>query len=164
VAPSSSLPNSGDPRAILARTCLNFGDLTATERSSAARSRLSPWSDPLRLIQIARLRPRVPLRARAPDALALLLVPPAAVRPPGLIPSVRFRSHGPDRGYRFAHARPDSIARLSAPKPSGTGPTRSARSPPLSLTLPGPLVSARPLARTPSAADLIPAVGFRSDG
>jgi hypothetical protein len=25
--------------------------------------------------------------------------------PPGLIPSVRFRSHGLDHGYRFAHAR-----------------------------------------------------------
>jgi hypothetical protein len=72
--------------------------------------------------------------------------------PPGLIPSVRFRSHGPDRGYRFAHA------------PPGAGSARSAHSPPLSLTLPGPPVSARPLARAPSAADLISAVGFRSDG
>jgi hypothetical protein len=32
-------------------------------------------------------------------------VPPAAVCFPGLIPSVRFRSNGSDRGYRFAHAR-----------------------------------------------------------
>jgi hypothetical protein len=38
VAPSSSLPNSGDPGATLARARLNSGDLTAAERSSAARS------------------------------------------------------------------------------------------------------------------------------
>jgi hypothetical protein len=31
--------------------------------------------------------------------------PQPSVFSPGLIPSVRFRSHGPDRGYRFAHAR-----------------------------------------------------------
>ncbi|PWZ12633.1 hypothetical protein Zm00014a_005026 [Zea mays] len=42
VAPSSSLPNSGDPGATLARTCINSGDLTTAERNSAARSRLSP--------------------------------------------------------------------------------------------------------------------------
>jgi hypothetical protein len=40
VAPSSSLPNSGDPGATLARASLNFGDLTAAERSGGARSRL----------------------------------------------------------------------------------------------------------------------------
>jgi hypothetical protein len=39
VAPSSSLPNSGDPGTPLAHACLNSGDLTAAERSSAARSR-----------------------------------------------------------------------------------------------------------------------------
>jgi hypothetical protein len=39
VVPSSSLPNSGDPGATLARASLNSGDLTAVERSSAARSR-----------------------------------------------------------------------------------------------------------------------------
>jgi hypothetical protein len=39
VAPSSSLPNSGDPGATLARASLNAGDLTAAERSGAARSR-----------------------------------------------------------------------------------------------------------------------------
>jgi hypothetical protein len=38
VMPSPSLPNFGDPRATLARACLNSGDLTAAERSSAARS------------------------------------------------------------------------------------------------------------------------------
>jgi hypothetical protein len=124
----------------------------------------SPWSDPLRLIQIARPRPRVSLRARAPNALACLSALPATVRPPGLIPSVRFRSHDPDHGYRFAHACPNALARLSAPKSSSAGPARSTRSPPLSLTLPGPLVSAPLLARAPLAADLISAVGFRSDG
>jgi hypothetical protein len=40
VVPSPSLPNSGDPRATLARASLNFGDLTVAERSDAARSRL----------------------------------------------------------------------------------------------------------------------------
>jgi hypothetical protein len=34
--PSPSLPNSGDPRATLARAYLNSGDLTAAERSGAA--------------------------------------------------------------------------------------------------------------------------------
>jgi hypothetical protein len=46
VAPSSSLPNSGDPRATLARARLNSGDLTAAERSGTARNRLFPRSDP----------------------------------------------------------------------------------------------------------------------
>jgi hypothetical protein len=36
VAPSSPLPNSGDPEATLARTSLNSGDLIAAERSGAA--------------------------------------------------------------------------------------------------------------------------------
>jgi hypothetical protein len=36
VAPSSPLPNSGDPRATLARACLNSGDLNTAERSGAA--------------------------------------------------------------------------------------------------------------------------------
>jgi hypothetical protein len=58
VAPSSSLPNSGDPGANLARAFLNSGDLTAAERSGAARSRLFPRSDPLCLIQIERSGPR----------------------------------------------------------------------------------------------------------
>jgi hypothetical protein len=59
VMPSPSLPNSGDPRATLARASLNSDDLTAAKRSGAARSRLFP---------------------------------------PGLIPSVRFRSNGSDHG------------------------------------------------------------------
>jgi hypothetical protein len=42
VAPSPSLPNSGDPGATLARASLNSGNLTAAERSGAARSRLFP--------------------------------------------------------------------------------------------------------------------------
>jgi hypothetical protein len=76
VAPSSPLPNSGDPGATLARARLNSSDLTTTERSGAARSRLFPRSDPPpRSILIERLEPRVPLRARAPDALT----PPVSV-------------------------------------------------------------------------------------
>jgi hypothetical protein len=39
VAPSSSLPNSGDARTPVAHACLNPGDLTAAERRSTARSR-----------------------------------------------------------------------------------------------------------------------------
>jgi hypothetical protein len=42
MAPSSSLPNSGDPRATLAHVSLNSGDFTTAERSGAARSRLFP--------------------------------------------------------------------------------------------------------------------------
>jgi hypothetical protein len=41
VAFSPSLPNSGDLETILARACLNSGDLIAAKRSSAARSRSS---------------------------------------------------------------------------------------------------------------------------
>jgi hypothetical protein len=41
VAPSSSLPNSSDPRANVARAYLNSGDLTAAERSSTAAERSS---------------------------------------------------------------------------------------------------------------------------
>jgi hypothetical protein len=40
VAPSSPLPNPGDPGATLARASLYSGDLTAVERSGAARSHL----------------------------------------------------------------------------------------------------------------------------
>jgi hypothetical protein len=58
VAPSSSLPNSSDPGATLACASLNSGDLTAEERSGAARNRLVPGSDPLRPIQIERPGPR----------------------------------------------------------------------------------------------------------
>jgi hypothetical protein len=34
------MPNYGNPGATIARACLNSGDLTAAERSSAARIRL----------------------------------------------------------------------------------------------------------------------------
>jgi hypothetical protein len=40
VEPSTSLSNPGDPGPPLAHACLNSGDLTATERSGAARNRL----------------------------------------------------------------------------------------------------------------------------
>ena len=59
VAPSPSLPNSGDPGATLACACLNSGDLTAAERSGVARSCLFPRSDPFSPIQIERLGPRI---------------------------------------------------------------------------------------------------------
>jgi hypothetical protein len=58
MAPSPSLLNSGDPGATLARASLNAGNLTASERSGAARSRLFPRSDPFRPIQIERSGPR----------------------------------------------------------------------------------------------------------
>jgi hypothetical protein len=67
VAPSSSLPNFGDPRATLARVHLKSGDLTAAERSGAARSRLFPRSDTLHLIQIERLGP--PRTPRTPPSV-----------------------------------------------------------------------------------------------
>jgi hypothetical protein len=41
VASSPSLPNPGEPGTTLARACLNSGELTAAEKSSTARSRLS---------------------------------------------------------------------------------------------------------------------------
>jgi hypothetical protein len=59
VAPSPSLPDSGDPGATQARASLNSGDFTAAERSGTTCSRLFP---------------------------------------PGLIPSVRFRSNDLDHG------------------------------------------------------------------
>jgi hypothetical protein len=46
----------------------------------------------------------------------------------GLIPSVRFRSHGPNHGYRFTHARPGALACLSMPKPPGLIPSVRFRS------------------------------------
>jgi hypothetical protein len=58
VAPSSPLPNSDDPGATLARAYSNSGDLTAAERSGAARSRMFPRSDSLRPIQIEQPGPR----------------------------------------------------------------------------------------------------------
>jgi hypothetical protein len=149
VAPSSPLPNFGDPRATLACASLNSDDLTTAERSGATRSRLFPRSDFPRPILIERLRPRVPLRAR--------LFPRSDFPRPIFIERLR-----PPRT-----PRPILIERLGPPRtpvavifPSGAGPARSARCPPVSLTLPVPPVSARPPTRAPSTADLISAVGF----
>jgi hypothetical protein len=89
VAPSSSLPNSGDLGANLARASLNAGDLTAVERSGAAPSRLFPRSDPLRSIQIERLGPRVPLRARALDSWPACQRHPQPLIRPSLISPIR---------------------------------------------------------------------------
>jgi hypothetical protein len=127
VAPSSPLPISGDPGSTVARACLNSGDLTAVERSSAARSHRFPRSDFPHPILIERLGP------------------PRTPPPP------------PSDLDRMTQTPSDPC---SCPLPPGAGPTRSARSSPLSLTPPGPLVSARPPARAPSAADIISAVGF----
>jgi hypothetical protein len=123
VAPSSPLPISGDPGATVARTCLNSGDLTAVERSSAARSRRFPRSDFPRPILIEWLG--------------------AAPPPPALDRTTRTPSDP-----------------CSCLLPPGAGPARSARSSPLSLTPPGPLVSACPPACAPSTADIILVVGF----
>jgi hypothetical protein len=127
VAPSSSLPNSGDPGATLARASLNSGDLTAVERNSTASSRLfPPGLFPLRPIQIEWLGPRLRLFS------------------PGPISSVRFRSNGSDLGIPLRARAPASLARLSAPNPPGAGPVRSVCSFPLSLT---PLVRLSALVR-----------------
>jgi hypothetical protein len=66
---------------------------------------------------------------------------------PGLIPSVRFRSHSSDRGIPLRARAPDALAHLSAPKSPGAEPARSVRPPPSAADAPGPLVSARPPAR-----------------
>jgi hypothetical protein len=84
MAPSTFLPNSGDPGATLARACLNSGDLTTAERSSAARSRLFPRSNPLRPIQIERLGPR--------DSASRM----HAGRPGPPVSAIRSRSSFPD--------------------------------------------------------------------
>jgi hypothetical protein len=148
VAPSSTLPNSSDAGATIARACLNSGDLTATERSGAARSRLFLRSDPLRPIQIERLRPRVPLRARTSNALSRLSAPPAAAHPS--------RSDFP-RPILIERLEPppsdlDRMVRTPSNPCSPLFPlwrwTRSVSAPSTSVTdTPGPLVSARPTAR-----------------
>jgi hypothetical protein len=78
VVPSSSLLNSGDPDP--PSSCLP--QLRRPHRRGEEQRRPQPFtlprSDPLRPIQIERPGPRVPLRARAPDALARLSAPPAA--------------------------------------------------------------------------------------
>jgi hypothetical protein len=58
---------------------------------------------------------------------------------------------------------PDAMARLTAPKSPCAGPARSVHPPPSAADAPSPPVSARPPMRAPSAADLISAIGFRSD-
>jgi hypothetical protein len=99
VAPYSPLPNSGDPGATLARAYLNSGDLTAVERSDAARSCLFPGLISLRPILIARPGPLDTTSTCAPDALARLSVPFAAAH--------HSRSDFP---------RPISIERLGPPR------------------------------------------------
>jgi hypothetical protein len=87
MAPSSPLPNSGDPGATLACACLNSADLTTVERSDAARSRMFFWSDPLRPIQIERPGPRDTAsrtRALAPWPACQCHSQPLII--PGLIP------------------------------------------------------------------------------
>jgi hypothetical protein len=145
VAPSSPLPNFGNPGATLACASLNSGDFTAAERSDTARSRLFPRSDPLRLIQIERLRPRVPLRARAPDALSHLSAPPAAAHPS------RSDFPRPILIERLRPPRPILIERLGPPRtpaavcfPSGAGPARSAHSPPSVADTPCPACQCSP--------------------
>jgi hypothetical protein len=143
VASSSSLPNYADLRTPLARASLNSGDFTAAERSGAARSRLFPRSDLLRPIQIERLRPRVPL--------------------------CLFHWSDPLRPIQIERLGPwDTASRTRAltlrpacqrPNPLALGPLGQ-RALPLLLTLPGPPISARQLARVPSAADLISVVDF----
>jgi hypothetical protein len=110
------------------------------EERRRPQSSVSPWSDPLCSIQIERPRPPVTLRA---------------FNPPGLIPSVRFRSNGPDREYRFAHVCPDALTRLSAPKSSGAGPARSVRPSPSAADAPGPACQPRLRAHTRARARAI---------
>jgi hypothetical protein len=124
------------------------------ERSGAARSRLFPRSDPLCLIQIERLRPWVPLRARAPDALTHMSVSPVAAHPS------RSDSPRPILIERLGPPRtppcPILIERFGPPRtpvairfPSDAGPARSASSLPLCRrhSLSRLSVLARPLAR-----------------
>jgi hypothetical protein len=101
VAFSPSLPNSGDPGATLAHACLNSGDLTAAERSSAARSH-SPLPGLIPSVQSSSHGPDrgIPLRARAPDALAR----PSAPKSP---------SAGPARSVRPPPLPLTPLARLS---------------------------------------------------
>jgi hypothetical protein len=74
---------------------------------------------------------------------------------PGLIPSVRSSSHGPDHEIPLHARTPDALARLSAPKSPSAGPAWSVRSPPLPLM---PLARLSVLARP-----LAPALGRRSN-
>jgi hypothetical protein len=121
------------------------------EERRRPRTSVSPvWFSPSDLDRTART---VGYRfARAPYALTHLTTPPAAAHPsqsdfprPILIerlgpPSVRSWSNGSDP------PRTPVAVRF----PSSAGPARSVRFPHLSLTLPVPLVSARPPARPPA--------------
>jgi hypothetical protein len=157
VAPSSTLPNSGVPGATLACASLNSGGLTTAERSSAARSRLFPRSDPLHPIQIERPRPRVPLRARAPNALARLSVPFTAAHHsrsdfPRLILIERLGpplDPPPSDLDRTTRTSSDPSDPCSRPFPPGTGLARSARSPPSVADTPCPACQRSPAPARP---------------
>jgi hypothetical protein len=131
VAPSPSLPNSSDPGATLARACLNSSNLTTAERSGAARSRLFPRSDfPSVRFRSNGLNRGIPLRTRAPDALARLSMSPAAAHPS--------RSNlSPSDLDRTARTPSDPLGPLPVRSRSNgyflssAGPARSARSFPL---------------------------------
>jgi hypothetical protein len=75
VAFSPSLPNSGDPGATLARASLNSPTPPPRRGTAPSTAVRPPRSDPLCPIFIARLRSRITLRARAPNALARLSAP-----------------------------------------------------------------------------------------
>jgi hypothetical protein len=129
VAPSPSLPNSGDPRATLARACLNSGDFTAAERSAPPAAVCFPD-----LIPSVRSRSNVqdrgiPLRARTPDALDRLSAPPAAAHHPGLIfpRPILIERLGPPRTPSDPLGPPWTPVAICFP--TGAGPARSARSP-----------------------------------
>jgi hypothetical protein len=90
VAPSSPLPNSGDPEATLVCASLNSGDFTAAERSGAASHVCFPRSDFPHPILIARPGPR----DTASRLHALTPCPACQRRPqplilPGLISPIR---------------------------------------------------------------------------
>jgi hypothetical protein len=100
----------------------------------SAQSR-RPWSHPSTCLpQLRRLHHRGEEQRR----------PQPFVSPWSDTPLVRSWSHGPDRGYRFAHARPAPLARPSAPMFPSAGPAWAVRPPPMSLT---PLARLSALAR-----------------
>jgi hypothetical protein len=169
VAPSSPLPSSNDPGATLARACLNFGDLTVTERSGAA----SRWSVPRSDFPLSDLD-RTARTAGYHFAHARLTPWPACQRHPQplILPylislrSILIERLGPPR----TPLRPILIERLGPLQPSVSlwrwAHSVSALSPSV-VDTPWPACQcspAPPPPRAPSAVDLIPAVGFRSDG
>jgi hypothetical protein len=167
VAPSSPLPNSGDPGATLARARLNSSDLTTTERSGAARSRLFPRSDP-------------PVRSwsngsnrgyRFAHAHLMpwphLSASPAAAYPsrsdfPRLILIERLRPHPPSDLDRTARTPSDPCSR---PSPLWRWTRSVSALSPSVADIPCPACQCSPThARAPSTADLISAVDFWSNG